>query len=377
MAGVLPTRAGEPTDTVAADVSVATEVKKKNIVTKIIDYFESTNKESKPGKFDFSVIGGPHYSSDTKFGIGLVASGLYRTDTLNMELPPSDVSVYFDGTTSLFFMLGVTGNHIYKNNRARIQYDVNISHVTTKFWGIGYDMDIEDANESKYKYLASEANAAFVWQIAPDLFIGPKALINYIHARDRQKPELWDGENPTTFNFGAGFTLQYDTRDAITSASQGCLLRLDQIFLPRFMMNKYAFTMTELRFDFFHHLWRDATIAYELHTRLTYGNTPWSLLGTLGGSHNMRGYFEGRYRDKCEADACIEIRQHIWHRNGMVAWIGAGTVFPEFSALRLKKILPNYGVGYRWEFKKNVNVRLDLGFGRHQTGFIFSINEAF
>ena len=36
------------------------------------------------------------------------------------------------------------------------------------------------------------------------------------------------------------------------------------------------------------------------------------------------------------------------------------------------------GVGYRWEFKKNVNVRLDYGFGKSgQSGFLFNINEAF
>ncbi len=34
--------------------------------------------------------------------------------------------------------------------------------------------------------------------------------------------------------------------------------------------------------------------------------------------------------------------------------------------------------GYRWEFKKNVNVRLDYGFGKSgQSGFLFNINEAF
>ena len=91
----------------------------------------------------------------------------------------------------------------------------------------------------------------------------------------------------------------------------------------------------------------------------------------------MRGYFEGRYRDKNEIDACIELRQHIWRRNGVVAWIGAGSIFPRFSDIRLSHVLPNYGIGYRWEFKRFMNVRLDLGFGRHQTGFIFSINEAF
>lgn len=57
--------------------------------------------------------------------------------------------------------------------------------------------------------------------------------------------------------------------------------------------------------------------------------------------------------------------------------VAAGTIFHDFASFQSKHILPNYGVGYRWEFKKRVNVRLDLGFGKHQTGFIFNINEAF
>ena len=45
--------------------------------------------------------------------------------------------------------------------------------------------------------------------------------------------------------------------------------------------------------------------------------------------------------------------------------------------MRLKKSLMNFGVGYRWAFKENVNVRLDLGFTRNGMGFAFNINEAF
>lgn len=49
-----------------------------------------------------------------------------------------------------------------------------------------------------------------------------------------------------------------------------------------------------------------------------------------------------------------------------------------FGAIRMSRVLPNFGVGYRWEFKKDVNVRLDYGFGKSgQSGFIFNINEAF
>ena len=77
-------------------------------------------------------------------------------------------------------------------------------------------------------------------------------------------------------------------------------------------------------------------------------------------------------------EAQVELRQHVWKRNGVVAWVGAGTIFPKFSKIEWKHILPNMGVGYRWEFKKNVNVRLDYGFGKSgQHSFIFNINEAF
>lgn len=91
----------------------------------------------------------------------------------------------------------------------------------------------------------------------------------------------------------------------------------------------------------------------------------------------MRGYFEGRYRDKNEIDICVELRQHVWRRNGVVAWVGAASLFPRFSAIRARQVLPNAGIGYRWEFKRRMNVRVDFGFGRHQTGFILGLNEAF
>lgn len=91
----------------------------------------------------------------------------------------------------------------------------------------------------------------------------------------------------------------------------------------------------------------------------------------------MRGYYDGRYRDKNVGDAVVELRQHIYGRSGGVVWVGAGNVFPDFSHIDIRHSLPNFGVGYRWEFKHKVNIRLDYGFGRHTSGLIFSINEAF
>ena len=39
--------------------------------------------------------------------------------------------------------------------------------------------------------------------------------------------------------------------------------------------------------------------------------------------------------------------------------------------------LYNFGVGIRYEFKHNVNARIDWGFGEGTNGIVFAIGEAF
>ena len=50
-------------------------VQKRTFFKKFLDYFNDANKDKNHKKFDFSIIGGPHYSTDTKLGLGLVAAG--------------------------------------------------------------------------------------------------------------------------------------------------------------------------------------------------------------------------------------------------------------------------------------------------------------
>lgn len=90
-----------------------TLTKKKSLLTRFLDYFNDANKNKEHKKFDFSIIGGPHYSTDTKLGIGLVAAGLYRANANDTLLPPSNVSLFGDVSTVGFYMLGIRGTHIF------------------------------------------------------------------------------------------------------------------------------------------------------------------------------------------------------------------------------------------------------------------------
>lgn len=350
----------------------------KSWVNRILDYFNDSNKNKKHKRFDFSVIGGPHYASDTKFGLGLVAAGLYRTDPNDSILPPSNVSLYGDVSSVGFYMLGVRGNHIAPKGRYRIDYHLYFYSFPADFWGIGYEMGDNDANKSDMKRWQAQAEVSFLFRVADNFYIGPMASYDYVIGKHIERPELLQGMDQHTWNVGAGVSLVYDNRDNLTNPHRGIYLNINQMFRPRFMGNDYACSTTAFRFDAYQRLGKGTVLAEDIGANLNFGNPSWGMMAELGGTHSMRGYYEGRYRDKHSLEATVELRQHVWKRNGIVVWVGAGTIFPKFSALRSKQILPNAGVGYRWEFKKNVNVRLDYGFGKSgQSGFLFNINEAF
>lgn len=355
-----------------------TLTKKKSLLTRFLDYFNDANKNKEHKKFDFSIIGGPHYSTDTKLGIGLVAAGLYRANANDTLLPPSNVSLFGDVSTVGFYMLGIRGTHIFPQDKYRADYTIYFYSFPCKFWGMGYDMGDDDSNKSDMKRWQARFKASFLFHMGDNLYLGPMVSYDYVIGRRIERPELLNGMDQHTWNIGAGFSAVYDTRDVLTYPHRGFYINLSQCFRPRFMGNDYAFSTTELQVDAYQRVWKGAILAEDFRTMLNFGNPSWGMMALLGNSNSMRGYYEGRYRDKHKMEAQVELRQHVWKRNSLTTWVGAGTIFHKFSEMRSRHILPNFGIGYRWEFKKNVNVRLDYGFGKAgQTGFLFSINEAF
>ncbi len=345
---------------------------------KFKDYFTESNKPKENKAFDFSVIGGPHYSSDTNLGLGVVASGLYRMNRHDTLMPQSNVSLFGDITISGFYVVGIKGDNLFPKDRYRLSYRLYTMSFPSYFWGIGYSENNNDDNKSKYTLKKDEVAATFLFKVAKNLYIGPDASFSYIYAKDIQRYDLFDGEPTSTIDVGLGASIIYDTRDILTAPTRGTYLKLGQRFFPSFLGNKYDFITTEFIADYYQKVWKGAILAFDFYTELNYGDVPWTMLSQLGGSYRMRGYYNGRYRDNDLMCVQMELRQHIWHRHGVVAWVGAGNVFPDFNNFKWNQTLPNYGLGYRWEFKKGVNVRLDYGFGKNgQSGFLFQINEAF
>lgn len=368
-------------DSSVTDVAPDT-TKKRNIFRKIIDYYAKANKRTDYRKFNFGVIPGPHYSSTDGFGIGVIATGTYSMDKSDPTLPLSNVDIYGDFTTKGKVNVGIRGTNVFKKEKYRLEYKVKTEFCPTDFWGVGYEQGaVEYDTVPNYKNLQVEAMARFLFRIAPKTYLGPIAHFRYMkaHAIKAEGTQVFDGLQRDARATTVGFSFTFDNRDFRLNAYKGCFVQFDQTFTPRFLGNgDDNFITSELTLCGYQKLWKGAVLAGEFHTQLNYDGAPtWLMKAEAGSPYRLRGYYEGRYRDNNIMEAQLELRQNIRKRNGIAVWVGTAKVFPEFKKWGDSKFLPNWGIGYRWEFMKRINLRIDYGFTRDGGGLIFNMNEAF
>lgn len=329
-------------------------------------------------KVDMSFIVAPCYTREGSFGVGGAATALYRLDRNDMTMQPSDFSLSGSATIKGFYSIAAKGNNHFKGNKARLTYRLSFQHRNLEFWGISRAAcGINPISEYTKQLISWETD--YVYKLTKDFHIGAAFNIKYTKASAMTSPDYLEGQKSSYFFSGIGISLQYDTRDFILNPKRGVYVMLREVVYPEFSgsHDRTIFGTTAM-FDVYQLLWKGSVLAFDLYGQFYNGDVPWTLREELGsGTSRMRGYYAGRYIDNNQISAQLELRQHFSGRVGGVVWAGGGTVFPSIAALTFKSILPNYGLGLRIEFKHNVNIRIDYGFGKDTGGFVFQFAEAF
>lgn len=329
-------------------------------------------------KMDMTFVLAPCYTREGSFGIGGAATALYRLDRTDSIMQPSDFSLSGSATIKGIYTITANGNNNFRGNKSRLSYSLQFMHKTLDFWGISYDACAVNPI-SEYTKQQIKWQSDYVYKLTSKFHVGAAFNINYASLSKASDHSYLEGQKDSYFFTGVGLSLQYDTRDFILNPKHGIYFMLREVVYPRFM-NSYNKTLanTILQFDVYQPVWQGATLAFDLYGSLNRDGTPWMMREELGsGTSRMRGYYDGRYTDCSQIAAQVELRQHIYSRLGCVAWVGGGNVFPSLDKFKLKNTLPNYGLGLRIEFKHNVNVRIDYGFGKDTAGFVFQFAEAF
>lgn len=320
----------------------------------------------------------PAYTREGGIGFGGAITALYRLDRQDTIMQPSDLQLSGSYLINNFFAAALRGHNYFKGNKNSIIYDISAYRRNEDFWGITY-ADCAINPVSKYTRQQIKAVADFTHKLTEQWRIGGGLVINYTDAARLDRPEYLNGERHNYFLSGVSATLQYDTRDFVLNPKRGIYVMLKETLYPQFTGN-YNRTLltTTFQFNAYQKLWRDAVLGYDLYGEFNSKHSPWTLREELGsGACRMRGYYAGRYIDNCIAATQLELRQHIYKRIGCAVWGATGTVFPSLRQFKAKDLLPNYGIGFRFEIKHNVNMRVDYGFGRNTSGLVVQMAESF
>ncbi len=330
-----------------------------------------------------SISGYPYvfYSPETEFAIG---GALILTKRLEGGSAGKASNVMLSGYYSVkkSYDLFLNPEVFLEEEKYYATASFDYYRYVDKFWGIGPTTPDIDSLAS-YVRNAFWTNLEFDVTVLAPLKLGLNYDLNKTKITDKaSNPYILAGDLTGTdggLSSGAGLVLFADTRNNSFSPSSGGFYKLSALNAGRWLGSDFTFTRYILDARQYIGLTPKFVLALQVYGSAIVGEPPFYMYPALGGDNIMRGYYEGRYRDKLYLATQAEMRIRLTNRWGLVAFAGAGDVSGDFHGLRLKYIKPSFGVGMRFmlDVEELLNVRADFAWGRGTNGVYFNAKEAF
>lgn len=351
----------------------------------------------------FSALGGPGYTPDYGFLIGASMLFTFSTDTSDKEMNRSVVPIAGAWLSSGGFNLLVKPQLFFNNDKFRYFGQIQYLNNLNNYYGVGYDtnQNISRSDSTTEYYMNSIVSfGSFLIRLgSSDFFLGPSYDIAHRQISDvskgmandpdyiKQAQLLGGDENGMDFmNIGVGFELSYDTRDIPANAWSGIYFDFTARYYDKWLgsATQWGFYSAEYRqYKLLPFLGERRVLTWTAKVRSTFGDVPFTEMSMIGSPFDLRGYYQGQYRDLSSGYAMAEYRHmfnsknKLLNRFGFAVWGGVGMVGPEIY--NPGGVLPNYGAGLRIEVQPRMNFRIDLGKDpiAGQSLVYFNMTEAF
>ncbi len=300
---------------------------------------------------------------------------------------PFGITYGFKGAISL----KANWTTFWLKNKLRIYSDWGWRDMNDQYFGVGYDNGRNtEQSDSTTAYHKSwfQFDTRAVYEIEDNIFVGIRFDLNQTIATDpnlkmEQDPN-YNVFGPINYNSGIGFVIQHDSRDFPQNAFSGIFLSITGTAYTGIFggQNEYAIMDVEVRKYLSLNEEKQRTLALWLRSKISGGQVPYNELPQYG-PYDLRGYFWGQFRDKTMGYLLAEYRRKFYKRNGEpsklggVAWVGGGSLNKFFGSVNFKNVLPNGGIGLRYELQPRLNVRFDYGMGLEGNLIYFGFAEHF
>lgn len=321
------------------------------------------------------------YQPETGFGFGASAIYYYRFSAGDTISPPSSLAPIAIYTTKNQIILGLWSEMYVDEDRWRISSGISYSKFPNKFWGIGNDTP--DSAEEDYTPKTLRMKGWPQKRIADGWYAGFAAMLLDRGFSDLKEGGLLEsGSVPGSEDgqaIGVGGSLIRDGRDNTIYPRRGGYHQLLVDLFGKVWFGDYGYGRYTLDLRGYFPIARTHVVALQALGIATSGGPPFDQYPELGGDRLLRGYFQGRYRDRDLIAFQGEYRLPVFWRFGAAGFVGVGQVAPRISDFGFDRFWVAGGAGLRFLLaeKEGLNIRADFAFGEGSSGFYLSLGEAF
>lgn len=340
-------------------------------------------KQDTSKNLNYLILPAVFRTPETGWGYGGSGSVTFKTSHKNDTLTrTSSVSVYAVFTERGQNIQAIDGNIFFPEEKHILYFDAAHSYFPENFWGIGH----ETIDHWSERYKADQYNFSihFKRQLFERVFGGIIYDYQNVFSINYNQGGVFDttkfeGKSPYTIS-GAGFSASYDSRNKSFWPTKGFFANLMVTRYNEGIGSGFDFTKLTLDIRFFQKLFLEHIFAVQFYNYSTFGATPMKTLARFGGVDNMRGFYQGRFRDKNMSSLIAEYRAPLFWRISLVAFGGIGNVYSENKNILKNQMLYSFGGGIRLRMlkKDNLNVRIDYGYyNKYNSGLYFTLGECF
>lgn len=316
------------------------------------------------------------YAPATKIAAGVVL-GYYRPAP--PDRVPSRIELALKGTQRRQIVAKLEPELYLNDGQWRVEGELLASKYPDFFYGIGGDT--QAANEEEYTARYGIVDLVAQRRLGPGLRVGPRLFARVGTVTEPEAggridqggvPGAEGGEN-----IGTGVSAFWDTRDNIYYPHTGTYVEGVATWYSAAWGSDHTFghLTTDLRR---YRSMGPGVVAAQVYAEATVGTAPFQLLPQLGGADRMRGYREGRFRDKVYWTIQAEYRVPLFWRLKAAAFGAVGETGPRLGSELLHEVEAAVGLGGRFRFTDDgVHGRLDVAYSRTGLELYISLGEAF
>jgi outer membrane protein assembly factor BamA len=323
------------------------------------------------------------YMPETKWGGGVGGLLTFRPSKNDPSARPSALYFYLMYTQLKQFTSQFQPEFYFSNEKYLLTGKLTIEQYPDKLWGMGPSTpDQAEENFTPRTFSLEVSWQKKIWP-AQNLYAGLQGFFETYHIV-KSEPGMslasgkWPGSKGGT-STGLGFIVNLDQRDNVFFPTRGVYCQLGATFNAKFLGGGFDYASIKLDLRKYLLLFGSHVLAFQGLFQAVPGTPPFRAYPKLGGDSIMRGYYAGRYRDRCLLAFQAEYRLPLIWRFGLTGFAGLGDVAGRPSKFNLETFKPSLGFGLRFKIvrKEGTNVRLDFAWGKGTSGFYLTAKEAF